>query len=134
MLGIKLKMSNAYQPKIDAQTERTNRILEDMLRNYVRHKQMTWEQYLFLVEFAYNVSWHSSIKTNPFYALHGQECPLSISIPTFKMEGINQMIATMHHTLKLVKESLQSAQDQANFYAYINYTPQEFEMNDWVFL
>jgi hypothetical protein len=48
-------------------------------------------------EFAYNVSWHSSIKTNPFYGLYGQKCiiPLYISTPTFKMEGVNQMITTM---------------------------------------
>jgi hypothetical protein len=46
---------------------------------------------------AYNGSWHSSIKTNPFYVLCGQKylIPLSISTPTFKMEGLNQMIATM---------------------------------------
>jgi len=43
MLGIKLKMSSSYQPKTNAQTKRTNRVLEDMLKNYVRHKQMTWE-------------------------------------------------------------------------------------------
>jgi len=84
-----------------------------MLRNYVGHKQTKWEQYLFLVEFAYNVSWHSSIQTNPFYALYGQECltPLSISTPTFKVEGVNQMIVTMQHIFKLFKESMQSAQD-----------------------
>ncbi len=43
MLGIKVKMSSAYQPKTNAQTKRTNRVLEDMLKNYVGHKQMTWE-------------------------------------------------------------------------------------------
>jgi len=65
------------------------------------------------VEFAYNISWHPSIKTNPFYALYGQECltPLSISTPTSKVEGINQMIAITQHTLRLVKENMQSAQD-----------------------
>jgi hypothetical protein len=49
------------------------------------------------MEFDYNVSWHSSIKSNPFYAIYGQECliPFSISTPTSKVEGINQMISTM---------------------------------------
>jgi hypothetical protein len=42
-----------------------------MLKSYVGHKQTLWEQYLFIVEFAYNVSWHSSIKTNSLYALYG---------------------------------------------------------------
>jgi hypothetical protein len=72
MLGTKLKMSSAYHPETYAQIEIINRTHEDMLKNYVlRHKQVTWKQHLFLVEFAYNVNWHSSIKTNPFYALYG---------------------------------------------------------------
>ncbi len=84
-----------------------------MLRNYVVHKHMSWEQYLFMVEFSYNISWHSSIKTSPFYVFYGQECliALSISTPTSKVEGINKMIAIMQHTLRLVKESMQNAQD-----------------------
>jgi len=96
-LGIRLKVSSAYQLETDAQIGRTNPILENMLRNYVGHKQTTWEQYLFLVEYAYNVSWHSSFQTNPFYGLYGHECliPFSISTPTFKVEEVNQMIATM---------------------------------------
>jgi hypothetical protein len=71
MLSTKLKMSNVDHLEIDAQIERTNRTLEDMLGNFVGHIQVTWEQYLFLMEFDYNVSWHSSIKTNPLYALYG---------------------------------------------------------------
>jgi hypothetical protein len=52
------------------------------------------------MEFAYYVSWHSSIQTKPFYASYGQEClpPIFISTPTFKVEGVNQMIATIQHT------------------------------------
>jgi len=65
-------MSNAYHLEIDAQTKRTNHTLEDMLKKFVGHSiQVTWEQYLFLMEFDYNVSWYSSIKTDPFYALYG---------------------------------------------------------------
>jgi hypothetical protein len=67
-------MSSAHQPETDAQIERTNHIFEDMLRNYLGHKQTTREQHLFLVEFAYNVSWHSSFQTNSFYGLYGHEC------------------------------------------------------------
>jgi ABC-type dipeptide/oligopeptide/nickel transport system permease component len=51
-----MKMSSAYHLEAYAQTKNTNRILEDMLKSYVGHKQTLWEQYLFIVEFAYNVS------------------------------------------------------------------------------
>jgi hypothetical protein len=66
-----VKMSKAYHHETYAWTKKTNHSLEDMLKNYVGHKQMLWEQHLFMVEFSYNVSWHSSIKTNPFYGLSG---------------------------------------------------------------
>jgi len=52
MLSTKLKMSNADHLEI----ERTNHTLKNMLRNFVGHIQVTWEQYLFLMKFNYNVS------------------------------------------------------------------------------
>lgn len=51
-----MKMSSAYHLEAYAQTKKTNHIFEDILRNYVGHKQTLWEQYLFMVDFAYNVS------------------------------------------------------------------------------
>ena len=53
-LGKKLNFSTAYHPQIDGQTERVNQVLEDMLRMYVMDKPTNWEDYLHLVEFAYN--------------------------------------------------------------------------------
>jgi hypothetical protein len=47
MLGAKLKMCSACHLEKDAMIEKTNRMLEDMLRNYVGQKQVSWEQYLF---------------------------------------------------------------------------------------
>jgi hypothetical protein len=35
ILGTNLNLKNAYHPKIDAQIERTNSILVDMLKMYV---------------------------------------------------------------------------------------------------
>jgi len=39
MLGIKTKLSIAYHPETDGQTERTNQELEQYLRMYVNHRQ-----------------------------------------------------------------------------------------------
>ena len=53
-MDTKLNFSTAYHPQIDGHTERTNQILEDMLRMYVMNQPMKWEDYLHLVDFAYN--------------------------------------------------------------------------------
>ena len=39
MLGMETKLSMAYHPKTDRQTERTNQELEQYLRIYVNHRQ-----------------------------------------------------------------------------------------------
>ena len=43
--------STAYHPQSDGQTERMNRILEDMLRHYVNPKQNNWDELLSAAEF-----------------------------------------------------------------------------------
>ena len=53
-LVTKLAFSTTYHPQTDGKTKRVNRILEEMLRMYVMHQQRKWEEYLPLVEFAYN--------------------------------------------------------------------------------
>ena len=53
-LGTKLNFSTAYHPHTDEQTERVNQVLEDMLRMYAMDKPTKWEDYLHVIEFAYN--------------------------------------------------------------------------------
>ena len=64
-LGTQLNFSTAYHPETDGQTERMNQTLEDMLHMYVMDQQKRWEEFLPLVEFAYNNSYQSTIKMGP---------------------------------------------------------------------
>ena len=60
--------------KIDGQSERTIQILEDMLRACVLKFQGSWDQYIALMEFAYNNYYHNSIGMAPYEALYNREC------------------------------------------------------------
>lgn len=73
-LGTLLNMSTVYHPQIDGQTERTIQMLEDMLRSCVLDFGGSWVEHLYLVEFAYKNSYHSSIGMAPFEALYGTPC------------------------------------------------------------
>ena len=73
-----LSFSTAYHPQTDGQTEHMNRTLEDMLRACVVDYKDNWEDCLPLCEFAYNNSYHLSIKMAPFEALYGRRCKTPI--------------------------------------------------------
>src|SRR5262249_51096214 len=73
-LGTQLKLSTAFYPQSDGQSERTIQTLEDMLRSYSLDWKDSWDKQLSLVEFAYNNSYHSSIGMAPFEALYGRPC------------------------------------------------------------
>lgn len=93
-LGTQLCFSSAYHPQSDGQTERVNQVIEDILRAYCSREPRKWIQFLPLVEFAYNASFHRSIGMSPFNALYGQECitPLSFSDPTIRVEASKGML------------------------------------------
>ena len=67
-LGIERRLSTAFHPQTDAQTERTNAILEQYLRSYINYQQDNWSDLLAIAEFAYNNRYQETIKTTPFYA------------------------------------------------------------------
>ena len=73
-LGSQLDFSTAYHPQTGGQTERTNQILEDMLRACALDFVGSWNGHLPLAEFSYNNSYQSSIKMPPFEALYGRKC------------------------------------------------------------
>jgi len=68
LLGIQTKLSTAYYPQIDRQTERINQELEQYLRVFINHRQEQWPEYLETAKFVYNNKIHLATKTSPFKA------------------------------------------------------------------
>ncbi|KAL0373932.1 UNVERIFIED_CONTAM: Transposon Ty3-I Gag-Pol polyprotein [Sesamum radiatum] len=73
-MGTKVKLSTAYHPQTDGQTERTIPTLEDMLRACILDFKGNWGDYVTLIEFSYKNSYHSSIGMAPYEALYGRKC------------------------------------------------------------
>ena len=61
-LNTTLNFSTSFHPQIDGQTKRVNQVLEDLLRMYVKDQPGKWEDYLHLVEFAYNNNYQTSAR------------------------------------------------------------------------
>lgn len=73
--GSQLCLSTAYYPQFDGETEIVNKCLENYLRCMCGDCPKHWAKWLSLTEWWYNTSFHSSIKTTPFYVVYGQEPP-----------------------------------------------------------
>ncbi|KAD3336653.1 hypothetical protein E3N88_32172 [Mikania micrantha] len=73
-MGTRLKISTAYHPQTDGQSERTIQTLEDMLRACIIDFGGSCDNHLPLVEFSYNNSYHASIGMPPYEALYGRRC------------------------------------------------------------
>ena len=73
-LGTRLDFSTTFHPQTDGQSESTVQTLEDMLRMCVMDFGGQWDAHLLLIKFAYNNSYHTSIKMAPYEVLYGRKC------------------------------------------------------------
>ena len=80
MLEIETKLSMAYHPETDGQTERTNQELEQYLRMSVNHRQNNWSEWLATAEFAFNNKVHTAMKMSLFQVNYGREPRMGFDI------------------------------------------------------
>jgi len=118
MLGIKSKMSTAFHPQTDGQTERVNQELEQYLRMFIDHRQEQWPDWLGTAEFAYNNKVYSSTKMLPFKANYRQDPRMGFEIrKKGKYEGAEKFVAKMKEIQKEAKAALRKAQGEMKKYA-----------------
>jgi hypothetical protein len=70
----KLNFSLAYNRQTNGQTERTNQVLEDMLRACSLQHGSSCDKSLPYTEFSYNNNYQASLKMLPFETLYGRKC------------------------------------------------------------
>jgi transposase InsO family protein len=70
-LGIKPRMSTAFYPQTDGQTEQLNQTIEAYLHSFVNHKMDDWVDLLPMAEFAYNNSVTGATGLSAVYANYG---------------------------------------------------------------
>nr|GFC90198.1 putative nucleotidyltransferase, ribonuclease H [Tanacetum cinerariifolium] len=78
-----------------------------------------WDDYICLVEFAYNNSWHASIKCAPFEMLYGRKCHALIcwdQVGERVIEG-PKMIEVINEKVAIAKEKLKEARTRQKSYA-----------------
>ena len=109
--GTEMLKSTAYHPQTDGQTEVVNRCLETYLRCFTSRRPASWIQWLPWAEFWYNSSYHSPIKTTPFFAVYGREPPKVLwygDIPT-PNANVEELIKDRNNVLIELRENLEVA-------------------------
>ncbi|XP_074347457.1 uncharacterized protein LOC141686315 [Apium graveolens] len=120
----------------DEHSERTIQTLEDILRACALEWIGDWDKNLYLVEFAYNNSWHVSIGMPPFEALYGRRCRASScwdEVGERVIEG-PELVRITNEKVEKVKESLKEARSRQKSYADQYRKFGGFEPGDHVFL
>lgn len=118
-IGTKRKLSTAYHPETDGQTERTNRTMKTYLRIYANDRQNNWVQLLPMAQMAYNNKTSESTGQTPFYANHGRHPNLfTRTLPSIKTEAATATAEELKKTHEELRESLEKAQRQS--ISYVN--------------
>ena len=66
-----------YHPRANS-VERVNRVLKTMIISFIEQDHRTWDRYLPEFRFAYNTSYHSSLRISPAFLNFGRDpCPFN---------------------------------------------------------
>jgi hypothetical protein len=144
-LGTKPKLSTAWHPETDGQTENANASLKAYLRAYVNWNQNDWMDFLPIAEFEDNSSANASTTVEPFLATKGYlprsglEPPLPITAndPAARrdMRNADKWAEEMERLRVYLREQLKWAQAKMADNADAHRQPApEFRVGDMVML
>ncbi|TYK11549.1 pol protein [Cucumis melo var. makuwa] len=135
-LGMRLDFSTTFHPQTDGQTERLNKVLEDMLQAWVLEFSGSWDSHLHLIVFAYNNSYQATIGMAPFAALYGKCCRSPVcwgEVGEQRMLGL-ELVQTTNAAIQKIRARMLTAQSRQKSYANVGCKDLEFEVGDMVFL
>jgi hypothetical protein len=137
IFSITRRLSTAYHPQSDGNTEVINKLTEQVLRAHVNPRQDDWDEFLGMVEFAINNSLHSSLRHTPFFLNYGTHPATPVMLEALKQSKVpaaDHFSATLHDVLKEAKQNLLAAQDRQRSYVNAKRKDISFQVGDKVLL
>ena len=129
-----LNFSSLFHPQTDGQSKIANSIVLDLLKCYVSDHQEKWEQYLPLVEDAYNNIVHTSMGKAPFEIVEGGKKVPPILHTKVKIFEADKYVEDWEAAYRKVKEALQRTQAKQKKAVDRHRRHLEFALGDWVLL
>jgi len=136
MLGIDTKLSTAYHPQTDGQTERMNQDLEQYLRMFINHQQEQWPEWLATAEFAYNNKVQTSTKVSLFRANNKRDPCMEFEIrKKEKFEKTEEFATRIKEVHEEAEAALKKSQKEMRKYADRKRSKVEkYKVDNWVLL
>jgi len=138
-LGIKHKLSTAYHPQTDGQSENMVKTVSTVLRT-LNENYKDWAKILPAVEFAINNSKNASTGFSPFFLCYGEEVPTppTINMKLLVKSNPNQSSVDFANrtqvAIEQARHSLLKAQEKQKYYADQHRQHIEFEPGQQVLI
>ena len=138
-MGTELRMSTAYHPQSDGQTERVNRELEQQLRTHANRTGSNWKQWLSVVEMHYNSDVHESTGKTP-YEMNGvdwrDQWALAMRSPRSSLSNdeANDLMRDIRTTWEDARQMMLKMREQQRKYADQRRRDERYQVGDLVML
>jgi len=118
MAGVKLRMSTAFHPQTDGQSEVVNKVIAMYLRCVTGDRPRAWVDWLAWAEYCYNTSFHTALRATPFEVVYGRPPPplLPYTPGTARTDAVDGLLRSRDEVLAEVRQRLLQAQDLARKY------------------
>jgi hypothetical protein len=137
-LGVRRRLSTAFHPQTDGQTERQNQTIEHYFRCYCNHLQDDWVKKTPLAEFSYNNSVHTTTGMTPFFAMYGCHPSVPSSVRDDRPEGevpaAREVIEEFERGSEDLAERWRHAVEFQKKWYDKKHMPMHFSIGDWVML
>jgi transposase InsO family protein len=135
LLGTQLAMSTAFHPQTDGQTERINRLVQEILRAYVSYAQDNWDLLLAAVEFAINNTQSRITGMTPFMMDTGRD-PRTPSLETVDtpVESVHQFLERLQNNITFARNRMIHEQQKSADHHNESRREKEFQPGDQVLL
>lgn len=138
--GTSVKLSTAFHPESDGQSERALRVITQMLRAYALERPEDWDRRLAAAEYAYNKTVNASTQFAPFMLEYGQMPlepahllnPRSLEMPAD--EDAAQFVSRLQKDIASAQKHLAKAQARQAEYANRSRRSHDFQIGDMVLL
>lgn len=143
ILGVKRKLSTAYHPETDGQSENTNQWIEQFLRMFINYDQKNWDELLPIAEWAARANEHDTIGISPFFLNNGYHPRMSFTYEPRKAKDARQrkefkqaesIAHWMDATLEVAKKNMKAAQESMIAQANKKRQDVTFEVGESVWL